>query len=540
MISYDRRKIMAGLLGMGGAGLVAGPATLGSAFAAEREHPRNLKENPVFIQSPFQLGVASGDPSADGFVIWTRLAPEPLAPGGGMAMVPMLVRWEIASDERFATIVARGDAIAHPEFGHAVHVELSGLQPDRPYWYRFLCGSERSVPGRARTFPQPGAPKDRVRFAVAGCQQYEEGYYTAWRRIAEEPIDFLFHYGDYIYEGRDSGGGTRLLGDRPFVPLRRHVGQEIYSLDDYRRRYAQYKTDPDLQAAHAAAPWFISFDDHEIDNNWAADADQDGTPVEIFRFRRAIAMQAFYEHMPLRRRSLPVNGHMQIYRRAQYGDLLQAHFLDTRQYRSDQAQNDRDSIIDAEVLSPRRTMLGDAQEAWLFDGLDQSRARWNLIAQQVMVMALGRKTSAASSDLIYSMDQWSGYQHSRRRLLQHIHDRRLANVIIVSGDAHRHFAGDVVMEDQDKVIASEYLATSITSGSDGTGEGDAFDHSVRSGGNGFLKAMIDRRGYVLCDVDRETWRGDLKILDTVMERNGRLSTFASFISERNEPGLKRA
>ncbi len=529
MIASTRRHFLSGLM-LAGSGLIPGHALA--------QVSRNLRDNPTFVVSPFQLGIASGDPSADGFVIWTRLAPEPLQPDGGMLMAPMLVKWEIASDDGFRTIVAKGDAIAHPELAHSVHVEVAGLQPDRPYWYRFRCGSERSLPGRAITLPLPGARKDRIRFAVAGCQHYEEGHYTAWRHIAEEPIDFVFHYGDYIYEGRDTGPGPRLMNGRPFSPLRRHVGDEIYSLDDYRRRYALYKSDHDLQAAHAAAPFFMSFDDHEVDNNWAADRDQDGTDPAIFRFRLAAAMQAYYEHMPLRRSSMPVNGQMQMFRRASFGDLMDAHFLDTRQYRSDQVQDDRDSPINADVLSPKRTMLGERQEAWLFGGLAHGAGRWQLIAQQVMLMQLAQMREGASGP-IYSMDQWSGYLHARQRLLDHIADRKLTNVMTVSGDAHRHFAGDVLRNGGTGApVTSEYLATSITSGSDGIGQSDAYHRAVA--GNPFLKAMTDRRGYLICDVGRDTWRGDLRILDSVMRPDGQLSTFASFVTERGKPGLQRA
>lgn len=527
MPGSTRRAFLSGLV-------LTGTAFSGKLMAATL---RNLREDPVFIVPPFQLGVASGDPASDGFVIWTRLAPEPLQSGGGMPMVPMLVKWEVAADEGFRTIVAKGDAVAHPELAHSVHVEVAGLQPDRPYWYRFLCGKERSLAGRSLTLPHPGARKDRIRFVVAGCQHYEEGHYTAWRKIAEEPVDFVFHYGDYIYEGRDTGPGPRLMNGRVFSPLRRHIGDEIYSIDDYRRRYALYKSDADLQAAHAAAPWFVSFDDHEVDNNWAGDIDQDGTPAEIFRYRRAAAMQAYYEHMPLRRSSMPINGHMQMFRRAAFGDLMDAYFLDTRQYRSDQARGDGNAPINAEVLSPHRTIMGDPQEAWLFDGLARGTARWQLIAQQMMLMQLAQRREG-SAEPHYSMDQWSGYLGSRGRLLDHIADRRLTNVITVSGDAHRHFAGDVLRNGgEGPAVTSEYLATSITSGSDGIGENDTYHRSVS--GNACLKTMTDRRGYVLCDVDRDGWRGDLKVLDSVMQPDGQLSTFASFISERGRPGLQR-
>lgn len=525
MTNATRRGVLGGLA-------LAGLPALG---LADRRH---VRENPSFLVPPFQLGVASGDPSADGFVIWTRLAPEPLQPNGGMVMAPVRVSWEVAADERFATIVASGQAVAPPELAHAVHVEVAGLQPDRPYWYRFTCGGERSLPGRGQTLPAPGARKDRVRFVVAGCQHYEEGHYTAWRRIAAEPVDFVFHYGDYIYEGRDNGPGSRLMHGQPWTPVRRHVGDEIFSLDDYRRRYALYKTDPDLQAAHAAAPWFVSFDDHEVDNDWAGDRDQDATPPEIFRYRRAAALQAFYEHMPLRRASMPVDGQMLMHRRAAVGDLIDMHILDTRQYRSDQVGGENDAPITPEVGSPQRTMLGAAQEKWLFDGLTRGQGRWQLIAQQVMLMQLAQR-KPGDPTARYAMDQWSGYLHGRQRLLDHIVDRKLTNVMTVSGDAHRHFAGDVLRNGgEGPPIAGEYLATSITSGADGVGQDDERHRSFV--GNACLKAMTDRRGYVLCDVDRDTWRGELKVLDSVMRPDGQLSTFARFVTERGKPGLQPA
>ncbi|WP_121119961.1 alkaline phosphatase D family protein [Croceibacterium ferulae] len=532
MNDFNRRRLLAGLLAAGG-GALATP----HVFAQDAAQRRNLLETMTFAVPSFQLGVASGDPSADGFVIWTRLAPEPLQPGGGMVMAPVEVRWEVAEDAAFRTIAASGTAVAHPELAHSVHVELAGLRPDRPYWYRFRCGGERSLAGRAQTLPQAGARKDRLRFAAAGCQHYEEGHYTAWRRIAEEPVDFVYHYGDYIYEGRDTGSATRLMNGRPFTPMRQHVGQEIYSLDDYRRRYALYKGDPDLQAAHAAAPWFVSFDDHEVDNNWAAGLDQDGSPPEVFAFRRAAAMQAWYEHMPVRRSSMPVGGSVQMFRRATFGDLMDMHVLDTRQYRSPLGNGGRNGPMNDDFLSPQRTMLGDRQEEWLFTGLAQGTARWQLIAQQVMLMQLAVQP-AGGGEMTYSADQWSGYLHGRERLLNHIADRGLTNVMTVSGDAHRHFAGDVLRNGgEGPPVTAEFLATSITSGSDGVGLDDPYHRSVA--GNECLKAIIDRRGYVLCDVGRDTFRGELKVLDQVMRPDGELSTFATLVAEHGRPGLQR-
>ncbi|MBS0982980.1 alkaline phosphatase [Gluconobacter cerinus] len=528
----NRRRVLTGL----GAGLLFSYRLKQLSAAA----PHNLDKTPEFDASPFQLGVASGDPAPDGFVIWTRLAPHPLEEAGGMKRLkPVLVDWEISEDERFSTRLRSGQTIAHPELAHSVHVEVDGLQPDRPYWYRFHIAGHESPIGRARTLPLPGASVQRVRFAAAGCQHYEFGYYSAWRAIANENVDFVFHYGDYIYEGPDIGAGVHTVYGKPFTAVRRHIGPEIYSLDEYRRRYAQYKIDPDLQAAHAAAPWLVSFDDHEVDNNWAGDTDQDGTPADIFRLRRASAMQAYYEHMPLRISSLPDGSHMQMYRSFRFGDLMNTFVLDTRQYRSDQAYGDKDVPQGPDVWSPERTMMGQQQEAWLFNGLGQSDTRWNLLAHQVMVMDLAHRKSA-HSELLYSMDQWSGYMHSRNRLLQFIGEHCPGNVVNVTGDAHRHYAGNLVIDPaKQKPVSVEFLATSISSGGDGVGDNDAHSQSVRRE-NPHLKATTDKRGYVLCDVGRDVWRADLKTLDQVSNHEGRLSTYASFAVERGNPGLQKA
>jgi alkaline phosphatase D len=354
------------------------------ALAAMPLLSREALAQPVFRTYPFQLGVAAGDPQPDGFVIWTRLAPEPLELGHGMPAAPVEVQWEVASDSRFETVVRKGAAVARPELAHSVHVEVAGLEPARPYWYRFVAGKERSLVGRARTTPAAGAAVGRVRFASLGCQHYEQGYFTAHRRAAAEPdLDFIFCYGDYIYEGR----GERIWNGPagPIENVRSHAQNEIYSLDDYRRRYAQYKMDADLQASHAAAAWFTVWDDHEIDNNWVSEIDQDGTPAQAFGLRKQVAMQAYYENMPLRARSFPVGPAMQLYRRAVYGDLLDLNLLDTRQYRSDQPCGDKWAVTCPERERADAQVLGAAQEKWLLDGLSGSRARWKALGQQIML-----------------------------------------------------------------------------------------------------------------------------------------------------------
>ena len=208
---------------------------------------------------PFTLGVASGAPATDGVVLWTRLAPKPLE-GGGMDPVPVEVRWEVAADASFARIVRQGRATAHPATAHTVHVEVDGLEPAREYWYRFIAGGEASPVARTRTAPAPGHGDERLRMALASCQQYEQGWYVAHRHLAAEGVDLVAFVGDYIYE---SSWG------RDFV--RKYDAPEPYTLEAYRGRYAIHKGDPDLQLAHHAAPWIVTWDDHEVDNDYAND-----------------------------------------------------------------------------------------------------------------------------------------------------------------------------------------------------------------------------------------------------------------------------
>ncbi|HEX8444104.1 MAG TPA: alkaline phosphatase D family protein [Allosphingosinicella sp.] len=506
--ALSRRALLRSVGGLGA--LTAMPLLSHEAFA-----------QPVFRVYPFQLGVAAGDPQPDGFVIWTRLAPEPLDLGYGMPSEPVEVKWEVAADAGFRTVARSGTAVARPELGHSVHVEVAGLEPARPYWYRFTAGKERSLYGRARTTPLAGTDLQRVRFGVAGCQHYEQGYFTAYRKLAAEPdLDFVFCYGDYIYEYR----GERLAngGTGPIETIRQHNEGEIYSLDDYRRRYAQYKMDADLQAAHAAAAWFTTWDDHEIDNNWVGDIDQDGTPAEVFRLRRQAAAQAYFENMPLRARSFPIGPSVQLYRRASYGRLLDLNLLDTRQYRTDQPCGDEWAATCAGVAAREAQVLGAAQEKWLLDSLSGSRARWKVLAQQIMMMDLDRAPGKAVG---YNLDSWAGYAQPRDRLLRQIRDRRIENAIVITGDEHQNFAGELHLTGATpgpRPIASEFVVTSISSG--GNGQDQRPDMIEIQRANPQLKFNNAQRGYMICDVTPERWESEFKVLDKVSDREGALST----------------
>ncbi|NYT40769.1 alkaline phosphatase D family protein [Sphingomonas sp. R-74633] len=524
----DRRKLLAGA---GSLALFSGLAPV--SWAA-----------PKFSRYPFSLGVAAGDPWPDGFVIWTRLAPEPLAEHGGMPMAAVPVRWEVAEDARFARIVQSGAAVARPELGHSVHVELGGLKPARPYWYRFLVeGAEASPVGTARTAPAAGATVDRLRLAVAGCQAYPQGWYEAWRHISQEPdLDAVFHYGDYIYESamhpatknmliRDAGGS---------IVSRDHFGDEIYSVDDYRRRYAQYKSDPDLQAAHAAAAFVMSFDDHEVDNNWASRFDQDGTPPEAFLLRRFAAMQAWYENVPVRRAQMPGPGGITMYRRLDFGGLLRMHVLDTRSYRDDQPCEKPGETACRTTSGPETTIMGKAQEAWLDQGF-ASKARWNLVAQQVFVMPLYVTAADGTRQLRPGPDNWSGYPAARARLVRSIARHKLSNVVIATGDAHIHAVGTVPMRDDapdGPAAAVEFLATSITSGGDGT-PGETPRHKTLRAASPNVALLNDQRGYQLFDITAKEWRTDVKVMDQVQAPGGAISSLARFAVEPNRPMLHR-
>lgn len=486
---------------------------------------------------PFTLGVASGDPWPDGFVLWTRLAPAPLEPGSGMPMQAVAVRWEVAEDDKFARIAQAGEAFARPELGHSVHVEVSGLRPARRYWYRFRVGADISPVAVVRTAPAAGAPVERLRIGVAGCQHWENGFYTAYQYLAQEPdLDAVFHYGDYIYEHWSQRVCPKVDG-KPLC-VRDHVGDEIYSLDSYRRRYAQYKSDPDLQAAHHAAAFLSTFDDHEVDNNWADAIDEKNTPPEAFLLRRFAAMQAWYENMPVGAAQFPRFRDMLAYRRLDYGGLLRVHLLDTRSHRTDQVCTDGKRKPCPPEAHVARTMLGDAQEAWLGQGLGND-ARWNLIAQQVLVTPFDRR-KAEETVPSHGTDNWDGYRPARARLVESIQHNRLSNVVIASGDYHKHFAAAVPARDEaldGKMAAVEFLTSSVSTGGNG---GPVANLDTLLANNPHVKLFNNQRGYQLFDITAERWRTDIKVLDQVEQRGGKLSTLASFAVTPDRAALHRA
>jgi alkaline phosphatase D len=375
-----------------------------------------------------------------------------------------------------------------------------------------------------------------VRFVAAGCQNYQDGFYTAYRRISEEELDFVWHYGDYIYEARGKAASTDGQGVKVRTP-RQHVGDETFSLDDYRQRYAQYRLDPDLQAAHAAHSWWTTWDDHEIVNNWAGDHDgQDHAPPALFNLRRQAAAQAYYEHLPLRARSVPHGTAIQIFRQARYGSLLSAFFLDTRQFR--QPQPCGDGMLSGCVAAdrPDGRIMSAREEAWLLQGLSTAGPGWKFIANQVMMMPLDRQLEPGGPDK-ENMDSWSGYAAARRRLLDHLHGKRIGDVVVVTGDEHQNFAGELRHRGSGPSVAVEFVATSISSGGDGSDQRPGTQTILSR--NPHVTFMNDQRGYVLCEVTAMSWRTDYKVLDRVSEPGGRLTTRAGFAVERGRASLVR-
>jgi alkaline phosphatase D len=507
--------------------LLAGGAAVGLAAAAvsARGAPA-LAAGRSLPADPFTLRVASGDPLEDGVVLWTRLAPDPLD-GGGMPDRPVPVQWEVGTDERLSRVVRRGVAPALSEAAHSVHVDVRGLRPGAWYWYRFRVGRHQSPVGRTRTAPASGWLPDRLRFAFVSCQNFQQGFWPAYANLAAEDLELVVHLGDYLYEE----------GADPLAP-RQHLGGEPTTLAEYRTRHAQYKSDPALQAAHQAFPWALTWDDHEVENNYADGVPEDPAATPGFLARRAAAYRAYWEHLPLRRRQVPQGPDLRLFRRLPFGRLAEFAVLDTRQYRSDQPSGDGIQVRCPAALEPAQTMTGPRQERWLLAGLAGSRARWNVLAQQTM---MAQMDFAAGQVALYNMDQWDGYVAARARLLGFLHQRSIANTVVISGDIHSSWAADLKADFDDPAsatVASEFVGTSVSSDFPA-----AFIPLVRAAlpENPHVKYFDGAlRGYVRCELDVARWRTDYRVVPSVAVPTGGVSTAASFEVEAGHPGVHPA
>jgi alkaline phosphatase D len=514
---FERRASRRDFLRVGAsaAGLVALGGLPGCGFG------RSVR----FAADPFSLGVASGDPGPDGVVLWARIGREALD-SAGVQSEPVAVSWEISEDDAFSRIVRTGTADALPELGHSVHAEVGGLRPGRDYFYRFFAGDDVSPVGRTRTAPPLDAANDRFDFAFVSCQHYEQGYYTALRHLSEESLDLIVHLGDYIYE-------MAAIEGRP----RRHEGPDIFTLDQYRARYTTYRSDEDLQAAHHSAPWIVSTDDHEVDNDYANDIAEDDQSPEDFLLRRAAAYQAFYEFLPVRRSSMPVGPDMQMYRRLRFGSLMEMNVLDTRQYRDDQPCVPKFGPSCPDHVDPARTILGAAQREWLFDGFSDSTARWNVLAQQVLVARF--RNVNAEGDETWSMDKWDGYPAERQRLIDALGDSGVSNPIVLTGDIHSNWVARLLRDFEDErsdVVATEFVGTSISSGGNGRPNSRIGANALPH--NPHFDFYNSQRGYVLASLTPGHWRSTYRIVPEVETPGGAVETLAEFVVENGHPGAQ--
>jgi alkaline phosphatase D len=520
-----------GFLGGLAAGVLAASGLTGCAEAP------NLPD--LAGRDPFSLGVAAGDPVPDGFVLWTRVAPDPLWPDpaapGGLTAGDVTLRYDIASDPGMRTIVQSGSAVAEAAYAHSVHLEVRGLEAGRPYWYRFTGGGAQSRIGRAWTAPPPGQPLGRLRFGFVSCANYEHGYFAAYRHLADQSPDLVLYLGDYIYE----------FIERARPTVRRHSDDvEATTLPTYRNRYAQYRLDSDLQRLHAETPALVTWDDHEVQDDYAGQWSKTFDDPAVFLQRRAAAYQAFYEHMPLRPSlSRPRGPDLRLYDRFAYGDLVEFSMLDERQYRSREAcarppnagggHLEFDSTC-KERKDPSRSILGAPQEAWLFDGLARSQARWNVLAQGVLMAQLRQRVPLL--DIVgHWTDAWDGYPASRDRLLAHLEAARVSNPVVISGDLHSFWVNDLKKDFDDPgspTVATEFVGTSISS------LGPSYSQ--------FMSWMPDnphvqffdsrQRGYVFVELTPERMTTYLRALSDVRDKQATVSTLRSYVVESGRPG----
>lgn len=483
-----------------------------------------------FVSYPFTLGVASGMPRADSVVLWTRLAPQPHAPDGGMVARDVAVRWEFAEDEHFARGLRAGTVVARAEHAHSVHVPVTGLPPGRTGFYRFIAGDAASPIGRTRTAPADDAATERLRFALASCQHYEQGHFAVHHEIAARELDFVLFVGDYIYESSNAR-----------YRIRSHEGPLPITLEDYRARHATYKLDADLRAVHAAHPWIFTWDDHEVENDYAADRGLGALSPQQFLLRRAAAYKAYFEHMPIAPSMAPRGPDMRIHDRFAWGRLAELWTLDNRQYRSPQACQDagrgggRVLSQCAELDDPGRTVLGAAQERWLADGLAASRRQWKLIGQASQISPSGIDVPLGRR--IYT-DSWDGYPQARERLMRAIAGPKLDDVLCLGGDVHRHVAAHLRMRPNDPaspILASEFVCSSITS----HGVSEAGMALIRASNPDIVHGRGDERGYALIELGPQAARCEFRATAFPVAAEARLHTQASFVVEAGRAGALR-
>ena len=497
-----------------------------AALAAVVPNDWRVTFRPRFADDPFTLGVACGDPTPDSAILWTRLAPRPLEPDGGMGGARIVVNWEVAEDEQFARVVKKGRATAAPELAFSIHVDVTGLEADRWYFYRFTTADAMSMVGRLRTTPPAGVATPLM-FGVVSCNHWEAGYYTAYGHLAREPrLDLVTHLGDYIYEYGPS--------ENPNSP-RRHASTEVRTLDQYRARYAQYKSDPNFQAAHARCPWEIVWDDHEVDNNYAGLAGENGMEsVEQMRARRAAAYQAWWEHQPVRLTRATDWADLRITRTLEWGSLVRFHMLDTRQYRANQACDDGVKKVPCgDWDDPGRQFMGAEEEKWLEQGLKSATEKWQVIGNQTMAATID---SAPGPDRAVSMDSWSGYPAAQKRFIEMLGRYAPNRNVVITGDNHANWVNEL-QAGNGKTVSTEFLGTSITSGGDGSERSQYFERVA--GENPHVKWQNNRRGYFVCDVDGDQWATRFRTVPFVSRPDAPVETASEWQLTRGVAGVQK-
>lgn len=492
---------------------------LASLAAARRTSPARPGGQGPASPTPFTLGVASGDPLPSSVVIWTRLAPDPSDPTGGMSSRNVNVRWEVATDERMAKVVRSGRAVARATNAHTVHVDVRGLEPAHTYWYRFRASGEATEPARTRTAPKRGSMPRRLRIGQVSCQRIDQGYYMAYADLVEHELDVIVHLGDYIYE---SSGG----------PVRDHGMDEPVDLDGYRLRYAHYKQERHLQAAHAVAPWVVTWDDHEVENNYAGDAPEVSSMTpdrDSFLERRAAAYRAWWEHQPVRF-AAPTGPNLRTYRRLRFGRLADLHVLDTRQYRSDQCGDGTDIGPRCDAANePDFTVLGSRQERWLDKGLAKSETRWNVIANQIVM----QQWRFAPGNAVWNLDQWDGYPAARARVFDSLADAG-GTPVVLTGDVHSSWVGNLAadLDDPDSLVIGTELV--------GPGISSAPSPVLAS----TIPAVLDQsphirwaegtqRGWVRNVITPDEWRAEYRLVDDALVEGSPVRRAASFTIDRD-------
>lgn len=509
---------------------------LAAAAAGTVWYPRSAWARPGVSAYPFTLGVASGSPTHDSIVLWTRLAAR-----DAVLDRPMTVRFELAHDEAFTRIARRGQSLALPELGHAVHAEVQGLDADRWYFYRFFAGADVSPVGRTRTFPAPDSPAARLRLAYASCQRFDHGYFGAYRHMLHEQLDAVLFLGDYIYEYPGASQAVRTPG-----------GGWVVTLADYRRRYALHRGEPELQAMHAACPWLVTWDDHEVQNDYAAGVQgEGGPPVADFGARRAAAYQAFYEHMPLPASALTraMSGlmggaEMRIYSQLRFGRLANICLLDDRQYRDPQvctrngkAGSDTVAVGDCAALhDPKRTLLGAAQEAWIARALGGGGDAWNIVAQQTLFGA--RTLSSEGEKTAVWNDGWDGYPAARSRVQDSLRRNQARKVVLLGGDVHENWVGHVKADYDDPGSASlgvEFCGTSITSRTAGA---PSLGQRLAKNPH-FVFADAQRKGYGVVEFTPGRLTTSLRVVSDVTQPAPDIETLARFTVAAGSARIER-